>query len=533
MELKKLIDLSNKAFEEKNFPKAIDLLKKVIVLQPDRYEIYLRLGLACSSLGNLKEAIGYFEKGALINTNSSPIYCNLGNIYSELGNKTLALRNYFRAIEIDPKNFNANYNLGSYYYKIDDLENAEKYLNIAVKITPNHIYAYNSLFLLYDRSNNYKKLDEVLKKAKFFFPENALIKFFDGVVQYRNRNFKKAVDIFLKVNLDKRDVSRNMLKTNYLAKSYDSLGLYQEAYRYFEISNKISEELPQNNSNKKTFMDSILKRIDYFSKITNKKNPKKINKNYNSDPVFLIGFPRSGTTLLDTILRTHNLIEVIEEKPIVDRLLREIEKNTGNSFSNLEEIDELGIKNLKDFYNSERENYIKFDEEKIYVDKFPLNIVYLAEINKIFPDAKYILALRNPRDSVLSCFMQSFTPNDAMSNMLSINDASNLYDKTMELFKIYEKILDLKLHIVKYEDVINNFEPKIKDLLNFLQVEWTDNLSEFYKTAENKRIISTPSYDQVNKPLYNKSIGRWKNYEDKFDKTGKIFDKWNKEFNYN
>ena len=250
------------------------------------------------------------------------------------------------------------------------------------------------------------------------------------------------------------------------------------------------------------------------------------------DPVFLIGFPRSGTTLLDTILRTHNLIEVLEEKPIIDKLLKEMEKNTGCSFSNLDKIDELGIKKLKDAYNIERQNYIKFDEEKIYVDKFPLNIVYLAEINKTFPNAKYILALRNPRDSVLSCFMQPFTPNDAMSNMLSINNASNLYDRTMHLFKIYEKILNLKLHVVKYEDVINNFESTIKSLLKFLEIEWTDNLNEFYKTAENKRIISTPSYDQVNKPLYNQSIGRWKNYEDKFIDTSKIFERWTKEFDY-
>jgi len=532
MELKELIDLSNKAFQEKNFPKVIDLLKKVIVLQPDRYEIYLRLGLASSSLGNLKEAVEYFEKGASINSNSSPIYCNLGNIYAELGNKVLALKSYFRAIEIDPKNFNANYNLGSYYFKIDDLENAEKYLNLAVNITPNHIYPYNSLFLLYDRSNNYKKLGEILKKAKKFFPENSLIQFFEGIVEYRNKNFKNSIDILLKANLDKRDISRNMLKSNYIAKSYDQLGLYQEAFKFFEISNKISEELPKNNSDKKKFMDSILQRIDYFSNITNKKTKKKLNKNYNLDPVFLIGFPRSGTTLLDTILRTHNLIEVIEEKPIVDKLLKEMKKNSGCSFSNLDEIDELEVKKLKDFYNSERQNYINFDKEKIYVDKFPLNIVYLAEINKIFPNAKYILALRNPRDSVLSCFMQSFTPNDAMSNMLSINDASNLYDRTMHLFKIYEKILNLKLYEVKYEDVINNFQSTIKGLLKFLEIEWTDNLNEFYKTAENKRIISTPSYDQVNKPLYNKSIGRWKNYEDKFIDTSKVFEKWNKEFNY-
>ncbi len=532
MELKDLINFSNKAFQENNFQKAIELLKKATVLKPNSYEIYHRLGLASSALGSFKEAINYFEKSVLINPNSSSSFCNLGNLYAEIGNKDLALKNYFIALEIDPKNFKANYNLGSYYFKIDDLDNAEKYLNVAVSITPNHIYPYNSLFLLYDRSNNYKKLGEILKKAKKFFPENSLVKFFEGIVQYRNKNFKNAIDILINVNLDKQDISRNMLKTNYIAKSYDQLGLYKEAYKFFEISNKISEELPENGSDKKKFMDSILQRINFFSNSTSISNRKQSNQNHNLDPVFLIGFPRSGTTLLDTILRTHNLIEVIEEKPIVDKLLKEIERNTGNSFSNLEEIDELEVQKLKNLYNSERQKYTKLEDGKIYVDKFPLNIVYLAEINKIFPNAKYILALRNPRDSVLSCFMQSFTPNDAMSNMLSIDDASNLYDRTMHLFKLYEKILNLNIHQIKYEDVINNFERTIKGLLKFLEIEWTDNLNEFYKTAENKRIISTPSYDQVNKPLYNQSIDRWKNYKEKFIDTSKIFERWNKEFNY-
>ena len=100
------------------------------------------------------------------------------------------------------------------------------------------------------------------------------------------------------------------------------------------------------------------------------------------------------------------------------------------------------------------------------------------------------------------------------------------------IYSFFEKILNLKLYEVKYEDVINNFQSTIKGLLKFLEIEWTDNLNEFYKTAENKRIISTPSYDQVNKPLYNQSIGRWKNYEDKFIDTSKIFERWIKEFNY-
>ena len=202
------------------------------------------------------------------------------------------------------------------------------------------------------------------------------------------------------------------------------------------------------------------------------------------------------------------------------------------SFSTLEKIDDLKINKLRQLYYKKMEQYLRVSPDKIYIDKFPLNIIYLAEINKIFPEAKYILALRNPRDSVLSCFMQSFTPNDAMLNMLTIDDASNLYNQTMQLWKTYEKVLDIKFHKIKYEDVVNNFEPTIKSLIKFLELDWSDKLKNFYKTAQKKRIISTPSYDQVNNPIYNKSIDRWKNYEDKFVNSDKIFEKWNKEFNY-
>ena len=532
MELKELIDLSNKAFQENNFQKVIELLKKVILLQPNRYEIYFRLGLASNNLGNLKDAISYFEKAVLINPNSAPTFCNLGNLYAELNEKNLALKNYFKSIEIDSKNFKANYNLGSYYFKLGNLEEAEKYLVYAKNIMPNNVFTYNSLLFLYDRSNNLEKLDKTLIEAKDFFPKNSWIEFFEGIIQYRKKKYQKSINILSRLDLNKNDKSRNMLKASYLAKSYDCLGLFGKAYDHFKISNSISQELAEKTFNKKTFLGSIQKRINHFSGFNDKMITEPKNKRNNSDPVFLIGFPRSGTTLLDTILRTHNLIELIEEKPLVDTVIKEIENNMNYSFATLEKLDDLKINELRQLYYKKMEQYLEISPDKIYVDKFPLNIIYLAEINKIFPEAKYILALRNPRDSVLSCFMQSFTPNDAMLNMLTIDDASNLYDQTMQLWKIYEKVLDIKFHKVKYEDVVNNFEPTIKDLITFLELDWTDKLKDFYKTAEKKRIISTPSYDQVNNPIYNKSIDRWKNYKDKFINTGKIFEKWNKEFNY-
>tara|TARA_B100000886_G_C20007768_1_gene320679 strand:- start:88 stop:474 length:387 start_codon:yes stop_codon:yes gene_type:complete len=128
--------------------------------------------------------------------------------------------------------------------------------------------------------------------------------------------------------------------------------------------------------------------------------------------------------------------------------------------------------------------------------------------------------------------MQNFMLNHAMANFLNLNDALKLYDLTMSLWKKYTNVFEVDHHIIKYEDVISNFEKTIRDLLKFLNVKWSDNVTEFYKTAEKRGIINTPSYNQVSQPIYSNSIYRWKNYQKEFAKSNISLEKWIKEFNY-
>ena len=119
-----------------------------------------------------------------------------------------------------------------------------------------------------------------------------------------------------------------------------------------------------------------------------------------------------------------------------------------------------------------------------------------------------------------------------MSNFLNLHDTAKLYDKVMSLWIKYLDIFNLDIHSIKYEDLTSNFKKTTKDLLNFLKLDWSDDLLEFYKTAENKRIINTPSYNQVNMPLYKNSVNRWMNYKNQFNETKPILEKWAKKFNY-
>jgi len=162
----------------------------------------------------------------------------------------------------------------------------------------------------------------------------------------------------------------------------------------------------------------------------------------------------------------------------------------------------------------------------------PLNIIHIAEILRFFPNAKFIFALRNPYDSVLSCFMQQFELNPAMKNFTSLESSVFLYDLVMKLWTIYRDVFSINYHFIKYEDVVTDFEKTTKEIFKFLEIDWSDNTKNFYINAQKRLNISTPSHNQVTSPLYTRSISRWKNYEKEFKGLKNILDPWLDEFNY-
>ena len=128
--------------------------------------------------------------------------------------------------------------------------------------------------------------------------------------------------------------------------------------------------------------------------------------------------------------------------------------------------------------------------------------------------------------------MQQFTLNPAMKNFLSIERSAYLYDQVMQLWKIYEKTFSLNIHFIKYEETIKNFETSTKEIFKFLNLKWNSETKNFYNVAKNRTDISTPSYNQVTSPLYEKSINRWRNYQLEFKNAKKYLDKWVNEFKY-
>ena len=529
--LKELINTSNELLKKKDYLKAKNILKKIISINNNIFEIHNNLGIVFLNLNELENSINHFEKAIELNPKFSVTYFNLGVVYEKLNNFKNSTKNYLKAIQLDKKNFNAYFNIGNLYKLENKINEAEKYLFQAIELNPNFIRAYNNLFEIFDRSNQIEKFEKLLNLSKVNLKNETFINFFSGILEYKKKNYQKVIEIYEKINLDPNDISHQIVIYELLAKSYDHVRNYEKAFKIFENSNNQIYEIYKNKYDKNNYINLINKRSEYF----NKKNISKWNElkvDSEDEPIFLFGFPRSGTTLLDTILSTHPSVNVLEETGITDQFINLLSKKINNNLHNLEKIDLNFLNNMRQNYFQTRKKFSVPNSKKIYIDKMPLNLIYTGELVRFFPNAKFIFVVRNPYDAVLSSFMQQFLPNDAMLNLTNIKDATQLYDLVMKLWFDYNDIFSLNVHTIKYENVVQNFDDTIKKLLNFLNISWNNKLSEYYRISEKRGIINTPSYDQVNRPLYNKSINRWLNYEAKFYDSKKILSKWVKKFNY-
>ncbi len=565
-DLRENLEFANKFFKNKNFDKAEKLYKKVIKKFPNNFDAYYfmasikaqknifdeakdymekahsikpnlpelnnNLGLVYLNLNEIEKSIKYFQKAISLNKNYLLAYTNLGMAYVNLKKTIEAKENYLKALEIDPNNLLANYNYANLLKRLGDHENSETFYKKAIEINPNYLPSYNNIMDLYDKSNQNEKLHNLIKKAEKIFINHQVIKSFQAKLLYKNKNYKQVISLIENTEFLPDQIVQKQASYEVLAKSYDKVGVYDRAFKLFQMLNDIMDRGKDQNVDKSIYLKTTKDRLNFFSnpKISTWNPPEILDDR--KDPHFLIGFPRSGTTLLDTILRSHPSIEVLEEIPIINRFIDHLYIKKGFTLEDLENIDPKLIKEMRDYYFNQIENYKKNKNKKITIDKMPLNIVHVGEIIRFFPNAKFILCLRHPNDCVLSCFMQNFMLNHAMANFLNLDDSLKLYDLTMSLWKNYNNVFKIDTHIIKYEDVISNFEKTIRDLLKFLNVKWSDNVTEFHKTAEKRGIINTPSYNQVNQPIYTNSMYRWKNYEKEFAKSNISLENWIKEFNY-
>ncbi len=501
-----------------------------ISLYPNSSESYSNLGFLLKEDNDPQGALKYIQKAIELNPDNVNAHLNLGWILRDLGKLEDAELSLKKAIKLKPDLADAHSNLGIILKDLGKLEDAEFSLRKAIELKPEYSDSYYDIFIHYEKLNDLKKLKEVLKEfSQIKIIKNELL-LFQSRLRFREKKYneaKKIIDLIPSEWVHKSPENRRLTFWSYKGFIEEKVNNYNLAFSCFEKSqkNSIYQKLKP-----ELYLDYI---SSYKKSVTNRSiNIRDINNNSEESNIgFLIGFPRSGTTLLDTILRSHPDIDVIEEQPIIATIETLIQEDLNIKLENIFSISDTNIILLRKKY-SELLNKYKNKQAKITIDKLPLHTASIPIIHLLFPNAKIIFTHRHPYDTVLSCFQQFFKPNEAMANFISLKFSARMYDHVMDAWHIYKSTLALDFITSKYENLIGDFDSHTLKIFKFLEIEWNYNIKNYKETALARGKINTPSSHQVVQPLYKSSINKWKNYDKYFYDCHKYLDKWISYFNY-
>jgi len=502
------------------FDMAAAMFTKAVKMKPDYAEAFYNLGSSQKKIGALKAAIVSYKKAIEIKPNYLDAYNNLGNIYKDLGRLNEAIDSYEWAISYGPEYVIAHINLALLYSSFK-LEKALFHFKKAISINPNIPEAHFSLGTILASLGQKNESIKSYEKAIELWPDyadahNAL----STIKQYKKNDSQvlKMKSILKKNNLTLSDkVSLNFA----LAKVYEDLENSKEFFKYLHEANKLNKE--KSNYSFETDKEIILKIRDIFEK---SKAPYPKSSKYKSAPrpIFIVGMPRSGTSLVEQILSSHREVYGAGEldflsKSILSEIQNEVKFNDDNevlSKNSILELDSSQYLNIssKDFYNKVRKKYYSSIDsfeisENIFTDKMPLNFRFVGFIFSIFPDAKIVHLKRDPMATCWSIYKHYFKSNG--------NGYSSNLDDLASYFEIYRDLMDFwhnkfpnQIYQISYENLTVNQEKETQSLLEYCGLEWDKRCLNFH---ENSRPVKTASGLQVRKKMYQGSSEAWRNYE--------------------
>ncbi len=231
-----------------------------------------------------------------------------------------------------------------------------------------------------------------------------------------------------------------------------------------------------------------------------------------ASPIFVVGFPRSGTTMLETMLDAHPALAGMDERRFIQDVVEEVQAAGIDYPLEIGRIDDALAQRLRGSYWNLVRTRGKVDPSRRLVDKNPLNILRLPLIRRLFPHAKIILALRHPCDVVLSNYMQTFRAPAYIALTQSIESTARGYAETFDFWIDQTQALQPDVLELRYEDVVDDIEAQSRRIADFLGLEWHEGMVNFHERAKARGYIATPSYHQVVEPINRKGLARWERY---------------------
>jgi len=549
---------SNKQFQQAlqlhqrgNIAAAKEIYLQLQASDPDNAEVLHYLGLVEYQTGNLAKASELIGLAVKLSPKEPTYYSNLAMCHTDLEQYDDAEKYYRSALELDGRLIPALIGMGSLMGKQGNYKESAKYLSSVVKRQPNHVTANINYALTLKRLKKHKEALGYAKKATKIDPNNAVSQDNLGTIYQDLGEFNEAQKCFrnsLKLNpafgkafynlahskrFSENDEDMNLINqseqlvtnTNIdvnsrisfhfgLGKIFDDLKLWDKAFRQFKQGNSLVNK-PYDAAALHTNLNNI---IQYFNQQWMLEHSEL--GCHDISPIFIVGMPRSGTTLVEQILTSHPDIYGIGESQAIPHLA-----NTMASILDSEQpyprcinqLDADALTTLASQYQEIAKESEQYHPDKRSVDKMTTNYMHLGLIVTLFPNAKIIHCIRDPLDVCLSCYFQDFT--DRPEFAYRLKNIGHFYNEYKRIIEYWQQTLTRHIFNIKYEDVVNETENTVRTLLEFCNLPWNENCLSFY---ESKRQITTASKWQVKQPVYKQSLNRWKNYQDHLAPLQKI-----------
>lgn len=488
------------AFQQNNLAKAIQFIQQAVDLAPEVVLYRRNLGELLRRVGQFKAAIAVLIEATNIEPHSAETYFLLGLAYSSNQQFEQAIQQYQIALSYDEHYGLAWNNLGTSLERIGDKEQAKQAYSKALSLNYKHIEAHNNLGALYSeegRLNEARAHFEAAITADPNFIEAhynlSLIKTYTADDAHLN-----AIELMLpKVN--HFSVPTRIRYYFTLGKALDDIKQYHRAFQAYAEGNRLHY---LHNPWDKTKLHEFVEHLpELFTRVLQEPV---LETTETRRPIFIVGMPRSGTTLIEQILASHDAVYGAGELNILDEVIQKACQLANQPFhvwckqlSDAECID-LGKEYLDKVWQlAPDKNYI--------IDKMPSNCFYVGMIYRMLPQAKIIHALRDPMDSCFSCFTHLFK--EGMTFSYDLKALGLYYAYYAKAMQHWNSILPDKLMFnLHYEQLIEQTELFSKRLLDYIGLPWDPNCLNFYN---NKRLVKTASLTQVRKPIYKTSIQRW------------------------
>lgn len=484
---------------------AIASYHKALTVKPDFAEVHCNLGIALQKLGKLDEAVACYHAALQIKPNFVEAHSNLGSVLQKQGKLGEAIASYHKVLQIKPDYAEVHCNLGSLLQQLGKLDKAVASYHKALQIKPDFAEAHNNL------SNALMDLgrqDEAIASC-----HKALAVKPDYAVAHRHLSLMKKFveyddDIKAMEQANTRpDIGdpQRMHLSFALGKSFEDLHQYKKAFDFYLTGNTIKRGTFEYS------IESVARTMEDLKELftTEFFNRHKTTGVSDDTPVFILGMPRSGTTLVEQILASHENVYGAGELNHLSRIVAS--RFTGVGDAKLSES--LAQASADDFSDAGREyiNLIRenIDSAKFITDKMPLNFHRIGIIKLMLPRAKVIHYCRDPRDTCLSIFKNYF-PADGNRYAYDLRELGQYYNLYRDLMAHWHKVLPDFIYDIHYEDIVADQEEQSRSLITHCGLEWDDACLEYYNSD---RVVKTASASQVRKPMYKSSVQSWKRYE--------------------